>query len=509
MNKLFKIALAFSLTLFVVSCHDKIESPDVQDGDFIEDDYEVSYEANPRAFALKFTDFIGDGSENIKRLDADTVRISIKEGLLEYLKISELKPGDVLNIWENIDCPPYIRVVDNVEKTEAGYIVTTHDGNIGDIFQTLDACLDTELYCDVSDRPERPKTRSGSIEDYRTYVDGEDDFEQFIEDSGKIHPFIYYEANEDGSTYEFELAEETFDDMLESVLTPTRGFSWEEKWTIINVNKKHMNIYPKRDSTSSPVGLFVNDMSLAMKANLEFYFQFNVTESNKFWAKLDGNLDVEIPLHLRFEGKQLKYDKEVPVCEFMPIYTVFSLGPFVIPVMIRHGFIVKCHTSLNANFSFFVPITYSANFQVGPKYEHSKWSFIHKFEQHPGIDFEKASFLPAETLALTGGVGFYYHIGAYLGSAIGPFFEVGPKASITGNASLISEEIVFNTKANVALDGSAGAEVKLWKFNLGKYKKPFTIVSQELWNLDLKFKLEDLMHYLDSEPENSYVLMAE
>ncbi|MBR5184370.1 MAG: hypothetical protein IKW15_07860, partial [Bacteroidales bacterium] len=93
----------------VISCNEKDDpTPDSTD-EFFAESYDLGYEVNPRAFALKFTDFIGDGMENIQRLDSDTVRIAINEGLLTYLNIQELLAGDVLNIWENIDRPPYIR----------------------------------------------------------------------------------------------------------------------------------------------------------------------------------------------------------------------------------------------------------------------------------------------------------------------------------------------------------------------------------------------------------------
>lgn len=493
MKKIFKNFLVISLSLLAFSCQEKIDAPDTSDNDFIEDDYELNYQANPRAFALKFTDFIGDGDENIKRLDEDTTRISIIDGLLKYLEISELKSGDVLNIWEDIDRPPYIRVVDEVEKTVGGYIVTTRPGSIGDVFHSLDACLDTELFCDVTDRPERTQTRTGTIEDDFELVDDPEDFHQFVEDSGKIHPFIFYEPHEELGTYKYELAEETYDDMIDSILD-SKGITWKHNWTLIDTKMEHINIIPKTDENSAPIGFFVYDGSIAMRANMELFFQFNLTKSNKFWAKLDGNFNARVPLHFKFAGKQFRTEKEVPVCEFSPIFTAFSLGPFVIPVMIRHGFIFKCEASMDADLSFMIPFYYDATFQAGPKYENGKWSSLAHFESQKGINFEEMMTLPSATLALYGGVGFFYHIGAYLGDAIGPFFELGPKASVRANAGIVNTNILFNTRADIALGGYVGADIKIWKYNLGKVSIPFSAVSQELWNLDFTFRPEDLLH---------------
>ena len=130
--------LALASALAMMGCSDDNETPVVTDDTPPADEVvETTYKTNPRAFALKFHDYIGDGSENIKRLDKDTVRIEINEGLLTYLDISELKEGDVLNIWENIGCPPYIRVVNAVERTSSGYIVTTQAGSIANLFESL------------------------------------------------------------------------------------------------------------------------------------------------------------------------------------------------------------------------------------------------------------------------------------------------------------------------------------------------------------------------------------
>ena len=37
-----------------------------------------------------------------------------------------------------------------------------------------------------------------------------------------------------------------------------------------------------------------------------------------------------------------------------------------------------------------------------------------------------------------------------------------------------------------------GAEIKIWKFNLGKASMPFYIKSMDLWNFDLSFDPEDI-----------------
>lgn len=493
MKKTFESFLLLCIAaMMFVACDEKDNfEPEGSEG-FEADDMDLVYEANPRAFALKFTDFIGNGAENIQRLDEDTVRIAIKDGLLLYLGIGELKEGDVLNIWQNIDCPPYIRVVDAAEKTPSGYIVTTHAGSMGDLFHTFEGCFDTKLYSKVSRRPDRDDTRSSGGSDEFEYVDDEEDFMQFVEESGKIHPFICYNAKDgDSQEYDYYLAEKVYDKVMDSLLF-VKGPSWMKNWSIINADVKHLNIYPKRDEDGLPLGLFVHDASFAMKANLEFYFQFNLTTSNRFWTKMDGEIDVDLPLHVRFAGFQYQSEEEMPVLEFMPKFFAFSIGPFVVPVVIRHGFVFKYSAALNGNLSFMVPIHYHSTFQAGPMYDDGQWSSLNRYDHDYGINYDKLTVLPSANLSLKGGIGFYYHMGAYLGSAIGPFVEIGPQSTFTADASVSSNEVAFRSVGKIGIGGNVGAEIKIWKFNLGKASMPFYIKSMDLWNFDFSFDPEDI-----------------
>ena len=492
--------LVCASTLGFVSCSDDDNEVPATPDEIVPGDEQVetSYTENPRAFALKFHDYIG-GGENVKRLDPDTVRIEINEGLLTYLNISELREGDALNIWENIDCPPYIRVVDAVERTASGYIVTTHEGHLGDLLQSFEGCFDTELFSDVADRPVRLAKRSSNKEDHYQYVDSEEDFEQFVDDEGKIHPFIIYSPSaDDPEEYDYTLAEHKYDEMLDSMLQ-TRLVSWDKTWHLINKKKEHINIYPERDEKGDPVGIFVSEANLEIKADLEIYFQLNVFESNRFWAKLSGGVDIDAPIHLRFGGKQLKKEKEIPVFEFTPVFTAFALGPFVVPVVIRNGFIFKYSGAIDANLSMMVPFYYKANFETGPKYEGGQWGSFKGFDWHAGINYEKLAVAPAATLSLEAGAGFYFHTGAYFGGAFGPYFEIGPQAEVSANAALAGNNVLFNTSGSVSIGGEVGAEIKIWKFDLGKKKISYKVAEKDLWDIDLRFDQKDIIGALNPQ----------
>ena len=495
-KKNFWVVLWMMVSAFVwVSCSDDDEtSPMNQDTPPVDEETELEYDVNPRAFALKFHDFIDNGEENIKRLDEDTLQIEINEDLLTSLGIAYLQKGDALNIWESIDTPPYIRVVDEVERTASGYKVTTHEGGIEDIFHTLEGCFDTELFSDISDRPVRSNVRSGHPQDETHLVDGEEDFLQFVDDEGKLHPFILYVQDQDDSDkYKYELSEKKYDALTDSVLG-TRLVSWDKTWHLINVNKNHINIHPEVDKNSAPFGLFVTEGSLELKADLEIYFQLNLIESNRFWAKMSGGINVEAPIHLKLQGVQFKAEKEIPVFEFAPIFTVFSLGPFVLPVVIRNGFIFKSSAEFNGNISMMLPFYYRSSVVTGPKYEDGHWSSFKSFDWNAGINYEKMTVLPTASMSLEAGVGFYFHTGAYLGSVVGPYFEFGPQTEMSANTSVTEHEVLFNTNGSVSLGGEVGAEIKFWKFNLGKAKIPYTVVSKDLWDVNLSFSKEDIVN---------------
>ena len=395
----------------------------------------------------------------------------------------------MLNIWENIDIPPYIRIVDAVEKRAANYIVTTHAGNLTDLFHELEGALDTEIFSDISDRPERPASRTGNPTEYYQYVDGEEDFKQFVDDSGMIHPFIIYTPKaENADEFNFELAEIEYDEIVDS-LVDSRAASF----SVLDYKKEHINIYPTKDKDGFPIGVFVSEASIGFTGNFEMYFKYNLFKSNVFWAYAKGNLDLEIPLHVSFAGMQLKEEKDIPVFELMPIFTVFGVGPFVVPVVIRRGVVFKFSGAINGNVSFMVPLYCNTNFNVGPSYWNNTWSCYHDVNWHAGVHTDKLSFTPSANMSVTGKTGLYMHIGAYLGSAIGPFIEVGPQAMVEANAGLAGKDIYYNTKGSVSLGGSVGAEIKLGTFNLGKAAIPFEFKSWELWNKELKFNAEDLL----------------
>ena len=495
-SKFYLALLMCASTFAFAACSDDDDvaiTPVSDDTPPADEQVELNYTENPRAFALKFHDYIG-GEPNVKRLDDDTVRIEINEGLLTYLQISELREGDALNIWENIDRPPYIRVIDAVERTASGYIVTTHEGSMGDLFHTLEGCFNTELFSNISERPVRLASRSGNMVDDYQFIDDEEDFKQFVDEDGKIHPFIIYSQDKDNpQEFDYDLAEFKYDAMTDSMLQ-TRLASWDKTWHIINKRVERINIYPELDENSAPCGIFVADASLEIKADLELFFELNVFESNRFWAKLSGGFNIDAPIHLRLKGSQLKKETEIPVFEFTPIFTAFAIGPFVVPVVLRNGFIFKYSCSINANISMMVPFYYNATFETGPKYENGHWSSFKGYDWHAGINYEKFSVLPAANLSLAAGAGFYFHMGAYLGGAFGPYFEIGPQASVSANAGLSGNEVLFNTNGNVSIGGEVGAAIKIWKFDLGKKNIPYKIASKDLWDMDLRFNKDDIVN---------------
>lgn len=489
MNKKYrKITWLVSLVvLLLISCKDE-EEVAVNNEIPEYNQPELIYEVNPRAFVLKFTDYIGNTTENVKKLDKDTIQISINERLLQHLQISELKAGDVLNIWENIDVPPYIRVVDAVEKHAENYVVTTHEGQMTDLFLKFSGALDTELFSDISDRPERLVSRNGTRAGDIQYVDHEEDFEQFVDDSGKIHPFIIYTKDaENPDKFNYELSEIEYDERVDSII----GSRVSAFFSIVDYKKEHINIYPLKDEKGSPFGMYVKDASLECKINLELFFQYNVFSSNRFWAKTKGNLNIDIPLHVQFEEMEFKEKKEIPVAELQEIKTGFFIAFFYVPITIKPSIVFKYSADIKGKVSLMIPIECNANFTFGPMYDNSQWSCYKDFGWYAGIDKEKFAANSSASFSMESKAGLYLKVGAYLGSAFGPFFEMGPQASVEAKANLLGQQVSFNTKGTVSLGGSVGAEIKVWKFNLGKASLPFSLLSRDLWNQSFKFNLED------------------
>lgn len=104
------------------------------------------------------------------------------------------------------------------------------------------------------------------------------------------------------------------------------------------------------------------------------YFKYNLFKSNVFWAYAKGNLDLEIPHHVSFAGMQIKEEKDIPVFELMPIFTVFGVGPFVVPIVIRRGVVFKFSGAINGNLSFMVPLYCNTSFNICRVLDIKKWN---------------------------------------------------------------------------------------------------------------------------------------
>jgi hypothetical protein len=448
--------------------------------------------AKPNAYALKFTDYFGDGN-NIKRLDNDTNRIAILDALLTYKKIEALKPGDVLNIWENINVPPYIRVIDKVEpiNKESNIIVYTHAGTMGDLFQRLSGGFDTSLYSNTTVRPAREASRADTPEADKEYVNDANDFTQFV-DGDTIHPFMFYSLNEKTGEYDYDLAEKLYDDIV-ATAPNSRAASWEVNYNLLDCNVKNISVYPTKDADGKPSGFFVSDASAHVYANMEIFFEYNVFSSNRFWAYLKGGLDLNIPLHINLtDMTQKTYNKEAALYEFDPKFSVFNIGPFAIPVMIRHGFVFRTNAQFNAALSMRIPLYFKTSFTIGPKYD-GKWHFVSDGNIKAGVDMKASDMYPAAVnLNVKAKMGVYYKLGAYLGAAFGPYFELGPQVGMQTNAEANGEGVILNTKGTIGLGGEVGAEIKVWKWNLGKIGIPYALYTYNLWNYDYRYSWGDL-----------------
>jgi hypothetical protein len=146
-----------------------------------------------------------------------------------------------------------------------------------------------------------------------------------------------------------------------------------------------------------------------------------------------------------------------------------------------------------------VPFYYKASFETGPKYEGGQWGSFKGFDWHAGINYEKLAVAPAATLSLEAGAGFYFHTGAYFGGAFGPYFEIGPQAEVSANAALAGNNVLFNTSGSVSIGGEVGAEIKIWKFDLGKKKISYKVAEKDLWDIDLRFDQKDIIGALNPQ----------
>lgn len=431
------------------------------------------YVVAPNAYAIKCTDFI-DERANVTH-SADTTFVEINNQLLAKLNIKELKQGDVLDIWEDVKYPPYIRVVENATDLGNGNTrVATHAGDISMLFDKADLNLNTGLYCDDSKTPSRNFSRAiDGVLPETELVDTETDGLQFRQ-GNTIHPMVIYRLDKDTKEYKHELSEK--------VIAQSPASRGSASFRLINI-KTGLDWTPTKPSDG--LSIYVKHGEFKATADVNVSLKFGFFKVKEFKTYLTGNIDLTAPLNVKCNITQKYEMTPKTLCEFEPYVSVFAIGPFPVPVLIQHGIVFKADAMFCAGVGVTFPIEYHSNFNIGPKYSNGNWEKGIQYSQHYNIKPENIMLGPSIHAEST--VGVYYHVGVYIGP-IGPFIEVGPqfRAKFSAGTSL-ENKVKVASRGAISFGGAFGGEIKLWKFNLGSIKMPFELSAIELWNWEKQF----------------------
>ena len=94
-------------------------------------------------FAMTYVDFITPNDVQI--LSSDTTTISVSSAYADKMGIKFFKDRAV-TIWRTIGTVPFIRIITDAQEKNGEIILTTKRGEFSDMFENLEASLETDLY---------------------------------------------------------------------------------------------------------------------------------------------------------------------------------------------------------------------------------------------------------------------------------------------------------------------------------------------------------------------------
>lgn len=464
---------------------------------------------------IQFQDFV-DGMTNVKH-SADTTSIELNNQLLSKLNYyNKINTGDVLDIWEDVKCPPYVRLVTDVKDNGNGTtVVTTTRANFTMLFDELDVNLSTAPYYDASKRPTRATTRSGgtSEEDMVSAADAE----QF-RDGNTVHPMVVYTQNDD-KTFTYSLTEKELE------AAGTRGFlGWALNsvkmvvcpWTAVvqaakqawNVGSTVYDIFKNQEiSYSNQVAkVDLNDLKKEValddynkigvkngKVQAEFalniYIKHNKGALQRFETYAQGiaNINADMYFHSKY-SKEFK--QNVSLCDLPSKTFLMYIGKVPVTVEVAQNIEFKGRLKVNGKMDATLPIRGIYTCKVGPRFSNCRWSsLLEQNVQEMEVDYK--NFKAEGEASAEAEAGVYYKLSANIYNMVGPYVQVGPyihtnasvKANVKGDEGKYSSNFKFNFNGFYGIGCCVGAHIKTPWFDVKSWDGPqFDLVKK---NMDL------------------------
>lgn len=431
----------------------------------------------------------------------DTTTMSISSALLKSKNI-ELKEGNVISVWRNNTEMPFMRQITGVTQNGYNVDVTTKDIQVSDVIENANLEFDSKVYVNPSVSA--------------TNGDGDLNPEHFISSKdGVYHPvaIFMHSAEEDAKMKELckqqDLLDgansDSFGSDVEAVASNSDArFSHEQK------GEKKVYVISELEGSNLDLGVTIEDSVKNVRFPLYIDKSGEKPDTvawfglNKAYGKVAGGIHASLDISIcgidKFEvGPYYSIKGQVnPIItakktfpEWKKDYTIleaqgYSAWFWVGPVPISISFTPSLCVSLQAGGQ--VEGTVGFNFEASSEnhayavYENGGW------HMDTGNGEVKRDFTPifAGNIEASAKAGLYLKGAVMLGGVAGPTLKVGPYLKAKAKASMKMNEVKGNVAAKVSLslgvDGEVGAQVKVWKWDLGEWKQPFKIFENEIWS---------------------------
>lgn len=400
---------------------------------------------------------------------ADTTTISVSRDYLNAMDYKFNLKGDTVpvTIWRTVDTAPFIRNVIATKEQGDRLILTTVNGDLGDVLGDCDMELDTEIFVDFSQS--RLMSRGGTMTDnYNRYVDTD----------GIIHPAVII------------LEEEGIDGVPEATSRNSRSgkvfFTAEDiaksnaDFRIVNVN---MNL-GNHTLTNKEKGLkiYVKDAHLKAISGVRINISTKWFSLKKFECAVYGDFGLKTTAGVEASAPITGWEEEAKIANFNCFTSVFWVGVIPVAIKCNAGAKMEASAGINASCEVAAKLDINASYDAGVYYS-GNWSNRNNASVKASAEFSVLKPL-AVTAELSTGLTMFAELKLY--DCAGPIITFGPSVGYNYSASVdaLNKKLDFSTEGELNVGGKYGVEVKIWKWKLASWQKKYSVYDKKLWSLE-------------------------
>ena len=434
-------------------------------------------------YQLLYTNFV---TPNDVTLSPDTCTVTVNSALLAKMGVT-LKAGNVISVWASRNTLPFMRRVKDVKLTGDTYTLQTEYIGIEDVLKNSSLVFDSKLY--VNDGVES-RCADGTINSER-YQSAED---------GVIHPSaVFYYTREQSAMLRNDDAATS---QMSRAAAPSMEFDPEQVVIVdeldasrvafdlgIDISEKlepiKYSIVNKGDTIGS-IGF--QELNVNFKGGLHTRLDISWFKVKKFeigpYYSLEGSISPELEFHCDFIKDEFTDD----ILELKGFTNVFWVGPVPVSISFVPSLVWGAEFKGTVTGRIGAEINFSGNHHDYAVYERGKG-----WRSDEGGDPFKIKVEPKAEgeIKLESKVGIYLQGAAKLYGVAGPKIAVGPYfssvAAMSGN--LATQNVKGKLSMDIGLGGKIGAEVKIWKWELGSWESEFNIMNLNI--IDKNFDLQE------------------